>query len=125
MIAAELVSIPSSSGNSPSREDLLLRITGTAKLRCRCGKDEKFLDDELKASANGIAIFACSGADLFEAIQLNTPLEDNYLYVYNQPHLYHLTRLDDAYPRYAALVPTQIRLAFSSSAWAKPSKPSR
>jgi peptide subunit release factor 1 (eRF1) len=51
-----------------------------------------------------VAIFACSGADLFETIQLNAPLEDNYLYVYNQPHLYHLTRLDDAYPRYAALV---------------------
>ena len=35
---------------------------------------------------------------------MNAPLEDNYLYVYNQPHLYHLTRLDDAYPRYAALL---------------------
>jgi peptide subunit release factor 1 (eRF1) len=67
-------------------------------------KIEKFLDDDLKTAANGVAIFACSGADLFETIQLNAPLEDNYLYVYNQPHLYHLTRLDDAYPRYAALV---------------------
>jgi len=63
-----------------------------------------FLEEDLDASANGIAIFACSGADLFETIQLNAPLEDNYLYVYNQPHLYHLTRLDDAYPRYAALL---------------------
>lgn len=67
-------------------------------------KIQEFLEDEVNASANGIAIFACSGADLFETIQLNAPLEDNYLYVYNQPHLYHLTRLDDAYPRYAALV---------------------
>jgi peptide subunit release factor 1 (eRF1) len=35
---------------------------------------------------------------------MNAPLDDNYLYVYNQPHLYHLTRLDDEFPRYAALV---------------------
>jgi peptide subunit release factor 1 (eRF1) len=67
-------------------------------------KIKTFLEEDLDASANGIAIFACSGADLFETIQLNAPLEDNYLYVYNQPHLYHLTRLDDAYPRYAALL---------------------
>jgi peptide subunit release factor 1 (eRF1) len=67
-------------------------------------KIQKYLEDEVKPSANGIAIFACSGADLFEAMQMNAPLEDNYLYVYNQPHLYHLTRLDDEFPRYAALV---------------------
>lgn len=67
-------------------------------------KITQFLEDGVEASANGIAIFACSGAELFETIQLNAPLEDNYLYVYNQPHLYHLTRLDDAYPRYAALL---------------------
>src|SRR5688572_25652025 len=28
-----------------------------------------FLEDELKPSANGVAIFACSGAELFEAVQ--------------------------------------------------------
>jgi peptide subunit release factor 1 (eRF1) len=67
-------------------------------------KIQKYLADEVKPSSNGIAIFACSGADLFEAIQMNAPLDDNYLYVYNQPHLYHLTRLDDEFPRYAALV---------------------
>lgn len=68
------------------------------------GKISKFLDDDVDVSANGIAVFACAGADLFETIQLNAPLEENYLYVYNQPHLYHLTRLDDEYPRYAALL---------------------
>lgn len=65
---------------------------------------QKYLQEDVSASANGIAIFACSGAELFETIQLNAPLDNNYLYIYNQPHLYHLTRLDDAYPRYAALV---------------------
>jgi peptide subunit release factor 1 (eRF1) len=63
-----------------------------------------FLEDELKPSANGVAIFACSGAGLFEAVQLNAPLEEHRLYVYNQPHLYHLARLDDEHPRYAALL---------------------
>ena len=63
-----------------------------------------YLKDELKASANGVAIFACSGAGLFEAVQLNAPVEEHRIYVYNQPHLYHLTWLDDAYPRYAALL---------------------
>jgi peptide subunit release factor 1 (eRF1) len=67
-------------------------------------KIQSYLEDDLHASANGVAIFACSGAELFEAIQLNAPIEENRLYVYNQPHLYHLTRLDDAYPRYAALL---------------------
>src|SRR6185503_7966153 len=32
------------------------------------------------------------------------PRQEHKLYVYNQPHLYHLARLDDAYPRYAALL---------------------
>jgi peptide subunit release factor 1 (eRF1) len=64
----------------------------------------KYLADELKPSANGVALFACSGAALFEAVQLNAPVDEHRLYVYNQPHLYHLAWLDDAYPRYAALL---------------------
>jgi peptide subunit release factor 1 (eRF1) len=67
-------------------------------------KIQRWLSDEVKASANAIAVFACSGADLWETVQLNAPLGENRLYVYNQPHLYHLTRLDDQYPRYAALI---------------------
>ena len=67
-------------------------------------KIQEYLKSELKPSANGVAIFACSGVGLFEPIQLNAPVEENRLYVYTQPHLYHLARLDDEYPRYAALV---------------------
>ena len=64
-----------------------------------------YLDDEVRPSANGIAIFACSGAgDFFEAIQLDAPIENNRLFVYDQPHLYPLARLMDQYPRYAVLV---------------------
>jgi Peptide chain release factor 1 (eRF1) len=64
-----------------------------------------YLDDEVRPSANGIAIFACSGAgDFFEAVQLDAPIENNRLFVYDQPHLYPLARLIDQYPRYAVLV---------------------
>jgi peptide subunit release factor 1 (eRF1) len=65
----------------------------------------EYAASNIASQANGVAIFACAGADeFFEAIQLNAPLEENRIYVYNQPHLYHLARLDDEYPRYAALV---------------------
>lgn len=64
-----------------------------------------YIDKELRPSTNGLAIFACAGADdFFEAVQLQAPIEDNRLYVSDQPHLYHLARLDDEYPCYAALV---------------------
>ncbi len=73
------------------------------------GRDEariaEYLEKELKPSANGLALFACAGADgFFEAVQLAAPVDEHRLYVYNQPHLYHLARLDDEYPRYAALI---------------------
>jgi peptide chain release factor subunit 1 len=64
-----------------------------------------YLDDEVRPSANGIAIFACSGAGgFFEAIQLDAPIENNRLFVFDQPHLYPLARLVEQYPRYAVLV---------------------
>ena len=55
-------------------------------------------------AANGLAIFACSGADLFDAITLAAPISEHRLYVSDQPHLYPLARLIDEYPRYAALL---------------------
>jgi peptide subunit release factor 1 (eRF1) len=64
----------------------------------------RFLEEEARPSANGIAIFACSAADLFEAAQLDAPIEENQLYIFDQPHLYPLARLLDQYPRYAVLV---------------------
>jgi peptide chain release factor subunit 1 len=64
-----------------------------------------YLDDEVRPSANGIAIFACAGAgDFFEAAQFDAPIENNRLFVFDQPHLYPLARLVDQYPRYAVLV---------------------
>jgi peptide chain release factor subunit 1 len=64
----------------------------------------RFVADELKPSTRGVAIFACSGANLFEAVQLEVPFDRNLLVVGDRADLYPLARLDDEYPRYAALV---------------------
>ncbi len=64
-----------------------------------------YIEDTLNESANGLAMFACHGSgEFFEAVPLNAPLDEHKIYVYNQPHLFHLTRIDDEYPRYAALL---------------------
>jgi peptide chain release factor subunit 1 len=65
---------------------------------------ENYVARELKRSTRGLAIFACSGQDLFEAIQLEVPFDRNRLAVTDRPHLYPLARLNDEYPRYAAIV---------------------
>ncbi|MGA9626785.1 MAG: Vms1/Ankzf1 family peptidyl-tRNA hydrolase [Bryobacteraceae bacterium] len=60
---------------------------------------------QIDSAANGVAIFACWGArEFFEAIQLTSPVSDNRVYACPQPHLYHLARLDEQYPRYAAVL---------------------
>jgi len=64
----------------------------------------KYLAD-VPRSANGLAIFACSGAkNFFEAIQLNAAVDEHWLFIGSVPHLYPLARLNDQYPRYAALL---------------------
>ena len=64
-----------------------------------------YVTEKIDSAANGVAIFACWGnEEFFEAIQLTTPVSDNRVYAYNQPHLYHLARLDELYPRYAAVL---------------------
>ncbi len=65
----------------------------------------EYLSNELRPESNGVAVFACAGAeDFFQAVQFEAPIENHRLYVYNQPHLYPLTRVLDQYPRYAVLV---------------------
>lgn len=64
-----------------------------------------WFETELRPSTNGVAIFACAGADdFFEAVQLDVPIDTNQLFVYHQPHLYTLARLNDQYPAYAAVI---------------------
>jgi peptide chain release factor subunit 1 len=63
-----------------------------------------FIDTERRPSANGLAIFACSARNLFETVQLDVGFDDHWLFLGSVPHLYPLARVNDQYPRYAALV---------------------
>jgi peptide subunit release factor 1 (eRF1) len=58
----------------------------------------------IDASVNGLALFASSGADLFEPVPLAAPIKEHRLYISDQPHLYPLARIVDEYPRYLALI---------------------
>lgn len=59
---------------------------------------------QARRSANGVAIFSCSSRGLFEAMQLDVPFEDHWLFLGSVPHLYPLARVNDQFPRYAALI---------------------
>jgi peptide chain release factor subunit 1 len=65
---------------------------------------QDYVAGELKRSTRGLALFACAGIDLFEAIQLEVPFDQHRFVVSDRPHLYPLARLDDEHRRYAALV---------------------
>ena len=67
-------------------------------------KIARFLDTELDAAANGVAVFACSAGELFEAVQLTAPIEQHWLSISDQPHLYPLARIESLHPRYAAVL---------------------
>jgi peptide subunit release factor 1 (eRF1) len=72
-------------------------------------KDSKriadYLDNQPRDPAwHGLAIFACSGIELFEVIPLETPFDDHWMFVGSLPHLYPLAKLIDTYPRYAAVM---------------------
>ena len=64
-------------------------------------KIRAWLAEELEPSTNGVAIFASGASDLFEAVQLQAPVDEHRLYIQEQPHLFHLARIHDAYPRFA------------------------
>lgn len=64
----------------------------------------EYVERSIELSASAVAIFASSGADLFEVVEMAAPIEGHELFVSDQPHLYPLARLNDQYPRYAVLV---------------------
>ena len=64
----------------------------------------RFLANEIEPSSNGVAVFACDAAELFETVQLDAPFPEHWLYIGDQPHLYPLARLASQYPRYAAVL---------------------
>jgi peptide subunit release factor 1 (eRF1) len=63
-----------------------------------------YLEQELNQSSNGLAIFASSGSgEFFDAIQLDAPTREHWLFISEVPHLYPLAVLIDQYPRYAVV----------------------
>jgi len=68
-------------------------------------KIRRFLENAVRPSTNGIAIFACSGEEeVFEPLQLEVPFEGNRLSVANRPQLFPLARVIDENPRYALVL---------------------
>jgi peptide chain release factor subunit 1 len=96
--------------------DAFLRKTFAERARVLKGESRKsfdadveriqaYLGDEVRRSATAVAIFACSAQkDFFEALQLDAPIDDHWLFIGSMPHLYPLARVNDRFPRYAALL---------------------
>lgn len=65
----------------------------------------RYLEQAAPASAQGIAIFACSGAnDFFEAANFDAPFERNRVIVSERPHVYPLARLIDQFRRFTVVL---------------------
>lgn len=65
---------------------------------------ETYLSNGVPPSAEGLAIFACAGADdFFEALLLDQPVE-NRLTIAGEPHLYPLARVSAQHPAHAVVI---------------------
>jgi peptide subunit release factor 1 (eRF1) len=65
----------------------------------------RYLENGIKTTTNGLAIFACSKAnDYFEVGEFEAPFERNRLFVSDRPHVYPLARMVDQYRRYAVVL---------------------
>jgi peptide subunit release factor 1 (eRF1) len=86
--------------------DRMVTLKGDARRSFEADAEriKNFLEDAARPSANGLAVFACSAHDLFQTIQLDVGFEDHWLFMGPVPHLYPLARVNDQYPRYAALL---------------------
>jgi stalled ribosome rescue protein Dom34 len=63
-----------------------------------------YLENGVPTTAQGLAIFACSANDYFEAGEFDAPFERNRLFVSDRPHVYPLARIVDQYRRYAVVL---------------------
>ena len=81
----------------------------------------EYLEQPRDQACRGLAIFASSGSELFEAIELETEFDDHWLFVGSVPHLYPLAKLIDSYPRYASVMldTNKARIVVSSLATAE------
>jgi hypothetical protein len=80
----------------------------TNHARTSYDKDVQRISDYLgavPASVHAVAIFACAARnDFWEAFALEAPFENHWLFIGSVPHLYPLMRVNDRFPRYAALL---------------------
>jgi peptide subunit release factor 1 (eRF1) len=65
---------------------------------------ERYLANELPAAANGLALFACAGRDLFEALAIDAPIPNHRLSIAPEPHVYPLALLVDQHPPHAVVL---------------------
>jgi peptide chain release factor subunit 1 len=80
------------------------RSSGRESFETDVQRIEKYLAEEVRPSANGIAIFACSATGFFEPLQLDAGIERNRLTVGDRPHLFPLARIVARHPRHAVLL---------------------
>src|ERR1041384_6518174 len=65
----------------------------------------RYLEGEVPATVQGLAIFACSASeDYFEVGLFEAPFERNRLFISDRPHFYPLARMVDQYRRYAVVL---------------------
>jgi peptide subunit release factor 1 (eRF1) len=64
----------------------------------------EYLESKVDPATHGLAIFASSGAEFFEALPVEAPFGGHSLFIGSVPHLYPLARLVEHYPRYAAVM---------------------
>ena len=67
-------------------------------------KIERYLATDVPASANGLALFACAGRDVFEAVPLDAPIPNHRLSIAPEPHVYPLALLLDQHPPHAVVL---------------------
>ena len=75
-----------------------------ASLERDAARIESWIHEQLRPSARGLAIFACSADGFFDAVELDAAPDRRAVFVGPVPHLYPLVRLEDEYPRYAAVM---------------------
>ena len=85
-------------------EDFEPRSPARASFEKDVERIEQYLNEEVRPSANGIAIFACSADDLFVPLLLDAPIAKHRLTVGDRPHLSPLARVVDRYPRHAVVL---------------------
>jgi peptide subunit release factor 1 (eRF1) len=89
-----------------SFDEQLRALTGQARAGFEHAAERisRYIADQAPKSAKGLAIFASTTDDLFEAMRFDVPFERPSMHVDAVPHLYPLAQINDQYPRYAALL---------------------